>query len=66
MKYIVLFLVGLTLMACKDDRPRVNGLIKLSDSSVSLVCYDGVKYISSGGLTAKINPTTKQPELCTE
>lgn len=71
MKYAILFVSLLALSACKDDHPMTNGIRDLTDNrnrTWSLVCLDDVKYITSmgGGITAKIDPKTKQPELCTE
>lgn len=71
MKYVLLLSIGFALSACTDDRPRVNGIVDLTDNpsnNLGLFCYDGVKYLSAvgGGLTAKIDPLTRQPELCTE
>jgi hypothetical protein len=71
MKLIILFTTVIALSACKDDHPTTNGIRDLTDNrnrTWTLVCLDNIKYITSmgGGITAKIDSKTKQPELCTE
>lgn len=67
MKYVILASV-LVLASCKDEQTKDMGIIDMTENSAAqLRCFDGVKYIIYGhGFTAKINKTTKQPELCTE
>lgn len=64
MKYVFIVLSALTLTACNEEPEKVNGLRVIT--GVEVACFDNVKYIVAGGLTPKIDPKTKQPELCTE
>lgn len=68
MKYALLLFAILALSACKDDRPRINGTVDVTGYGYNLACIDGVKYIKlwSAGISPKISPITKQPELCNE
>ena len=64
MKYTLIAITLLALTACNEEPERVNGLRVIT--RVEIVCFDNVKYIVASSLTAKIDPKTRQPELCTE
>jgi hypothetical protein len=71
MKIILIVAVAITLAACRDERPKINGITDVSRNehkTWGIVCIDNIKYINAmgGGITAKINETTRLPERCTE